>query len=112
MEEKKRTEKAGVFLMLICACCLCAGQFIWKRWDGIFPLAAGFGIYGAGTLAMLAAYRFGDLSTLQPINSVSYVIAAVWGSIFFEEPITAGKAAGIAAIMLGVFFLARGDAAE
>lgn len=102
----------GVLLMMICAVCLCTGQFIWKNYDGFLPLVAGFGIYGLGALAMLCAYRFGSLSILQPLNSVSYVIAAVLGAVFFDEVITAGKVIGIASIMLGVFFLSRGEAAE
>lgn len=113
MEKKeKRTGWIGILLMLVCAVCLCTGQFIWKYFEGLIPLIIGFGIYGLGALAMLCAYRFGSLSVLQPINSVSYVIAAVLGNIFFHEAITAGKVAGIAAIMLGVFFLARGEVAE
>ncbi len=60
---------------------------------------------------MLCAYRFGSLSVLQPINSVSYVIAAILGSIFFQEAITAKKAIGIALIMAGVVLLARDEVA-
>jgi len=111
-EEKKKTNGLGVALMLACAVCLCAGQFIWKAYGGLLSLIAGFGIYGLGALLMLSAYRFGSLSVLQPINSVSYVIAAILGSVFFDETLTAGKAVGIALIMLGVFFLARGDVSE
>lgn len=110
--EKEKNGSLGIALMLVCAVCLCAGQFIWKRYDGLLPLVSGFGIYGLGALAMLSAYRFGSLSVLQPLNSVSYVIAAILGSVFFHEAITAGKALGIALIMLGVFFLARDGAAE
>lgn len=110
MTETKRTTKTGVILMLFCACCLCGGQFIWKRWDGILPLLAGFMVYGMGALAMLVAYRFGDLSTLQPINSVSYVVSAVLGYLAFQEPVTAGKVIGIIAIIAGVILLAKGDA--
>lgn len=113
MEKKeKRTGWIGVILMLICAGCLCTGQFIWKYYEGLLSLIIGFGIYGLGALSMLCAYRFGSLSVLQPINSVSYVIAAVLGSIFFNESITAGKVIGIAAIMAGVFLLARDGVAE
>lgn len=60
---------------------------------------------------MLCAYRFGSLSVLQPINSVSYVIAAILGSIFFQEAITVKKAIGIALIMAGVVLLARDEVA-
>ena len=97
----------GIFLMLMCAMCLCIGQFIWKYYDGIFSLAGGFGIYGLGALAMLCAYQFGSVSVLQPINSVSYVAAAVLGNIFFDEVISAGKVIGILAIIAGVVLLAQ-----
>lgn len=113
MEQKKRRNgRIGVMLMLFCAVCLCMGQFVWKYYDGFLPLIIGFGIYGLGALSMLCAYRFGTLSALQPINSVSYVIAAILGSIFFDEAITAGKVIGIMMIMLGVVFLAKGEVAE
>lgn len=111
-KKEKKAGWVGVLLMLFCAVCLCTGQFIWKYYDGFLSLAAGFGIYGLGALAMLCAYRFGSLSVLQPINSVSYVIAAVLGNVFFNEAVTVGKAVGITLIMLGVFFLARGEVAE
>lgn len=104
---KRRTGMLGVLLMLLCAVCLCAGQFIWKCYSGVFPLITGFAIYGLGALAMLCAYRFGSISALQPINSVSYVIAAILGNIFFQEAISIGKAGGIVVIMAGVILLAQ-----
>lgn len=93
--------------MLACAFCLCMGQFIWKRSDSLLLIAVGFVIYGMGAIAMLAAYRFGSLSVLQPINSVSYIVSAVLGAIFFNEPLTILKLVGIALIMAGVVILAR-----
>ncbi len=111
-KEKKKTSGLGIALMLVCSVCLCTGQFIWKRFDGPLSLVIGLGIYGLGAMAMLSAYRFGSLSVLQPVNSVSYVISAILGSALFNEAITVGKALGIALIMLGVFFLTRGDAAK
>lgn len=104
---KRRTGMLGVLLMLLCAVCLCAGQFIWKCYSGGLPLITGFAIYGLGALAMLCAYRLGSVSALQPINSVSYVLAAVLGNAFFHEPISIGKAAGIVVIMAGVILLAQ-----
>ncbi len=97
----------GILLMLLCAVCLCAGQFIWKCYEGLLPLILGFGIYGLGALAMLYAYRFGSVSALQPVNSVSYAVSAILGRVFFDEALTLGKAAGIAVIMAGVVLLAQ-----
>lgn len=111
MQKQEHMGSLGVLLMLICACCLCAGQFIWKCWDGILPLVSGFGVYGIGALAMLVAYRFGSLSTLQPINSVSYVLSAVLGLVVFDEAITVGKIIGILVIMTGVVLLTKEESA-
>lgn len=109
IKETQKTSGLGIGLMLVCAVCLCMGQFIWKRYDGLVPMAVGFVIYGLGALAMLIAYRFGSLSVLQPINSVSYIISAILGAAFFQEAITLGRLLGILIIMAGVAFLARGE---
>ena len=101
--------KIGILLMLLCAVCLCTGQFIWKRYDGLLPLAAGFAVYGIGALSMLCAYRFGSLSVLQPINSISYVVSAVLGALYFQEQITLLRIIGIIVIMGGVILLAHGE---
>ena len=112
MDGKKKTSVLGILLMLICAVCLSLGQFLWKSFEGPLYIAVGFGIYGLGAISMLCAYRFGSLSVLQPINSVSYVIAAILGRVFLNEAITVDKVIGIAMIMAGVFFLARGEVME
>lgn len=98
--------------MLLCAGCVCISQFIWKCFDGLLPLVIGFGIYGIGALSMLYAYRFGSLSALQPINSISYVFSAILGNVFFDEVVTTGKIAGIMLIMAGVVLLAKGEVTE
>lgn len=112
MKEEKKTSTRGIPLMLICAVCLSLGQFLWKSHEGWLYFVIGLGIYGLGALSMLCAYRVGSLSVLQPINSVSYVIAAILGKVFFCEVITVEKAIGIALIMAGVVFLAREGVVE
>lgn len=108
-EKTQWKEAIGICLMLVCAVCLCTGQFIWKYYGNIFSVFIGFGIYGMGAMAMLCAYSFGRLSVLQPLNSVSYIISTVLGSIFFQERITGGKVIGILVLMAGIIFLTGGD---
>ena len=43
MQQKKPgSQTIGILLMLLCVVCLCMGQFIWKKYDGVIALAAGF----------------------------------------------------------------------
>ena len=112
MEQSHGKTGIGVALMLLCTVCLCLGQFIWKRYDGVLPLIMGFGAYGLGALAMLAAYRFGSLSVLQPINSVSYIISTLLGALYFGERITPLRIIAIVVIMFGVILLAKGESVK
>jgi undecaprenyl phosphate-alpha-L-ara4N flippase subunit ArnE len=99
----------GVVLMLVCAVCLCMGQFIWKKYLGLLPMLVGFMVYGMGALSMLIAYRFGKLSVLQPLNCIGYIISTVLGALFFGEQLTLLKLVGIIIIMVGVVLLTKGD---
>jgi undecaprenyl phosphate-alpha-L-ara4N flippase subunit ArnE len=74
-------------------------------------LFSGFAIFGLGAALMIFAYRYGELSVLQPLNSMSYVYSLFLGSIVFHENITISKIIGVVAIIAGVLLLGRGSAA-
>ncbi len=95
--------------MLCCSVALCLGQFIWKYYDGVASLAVGFLVYCVGAMLMLVSFRFGRLSVLQPINSVSYVFAAVLGALFFSETLNGLRILGIAIIIVGIILLVGGE---
>ena len=103
--KKKNHGIYGIILMVICSLCLCLGQLIWKYYSGIIALMGGFLIYGIGAMSMIAAYKFGKLSILQPINSVSYIFSSAIGLYVFHETIGIEKIIGIASIILGVIIL-------
>jgi len=46
--------------MLLCAACLCLGQFVWKIMPGynLLYMLSGFAIYAIGALSMIFAYRY------------------------------------------------------
>jgi undecaprenyl phosphate-alpha-L-ara4N flippase subunit ArnE len=73
-------------------------------------LLSGFAIFGLGALLMILAYRYGELSVLQPINSMSYVYSLFLGHVIFQEDITVFRITGVAAIMLGILFPGLGSA--
>jgi undecaprenyl phosphate-alpha-L-ara4N flippase subunit ArnE len=97
----------GITLMLFCSLCLCLGQLIWKLMPGLhwMYLLSGFAVFGCGAVLMILAYRYGELSVLQPVNSMSYVYSLLLGYAVFHEEITFFRIIGVIAIMSGVLLL-------
>ena len=97
--------------MLLCAACLCLGQLIWKLMPdyNLVYLLSGFVIYAVGALSMIIAYRYGELSVLQPINSMSYVFSTIIAILILHEKIPLVTIAGIVLIVSGVVVLGAGS---
>ncbi len=115
--------------MLISALSLAVGQLLWSFADlsdagtkvgsfsGIVSLvlaiAPGFIVYAVGALVMTIALGSGELSVLQPINSMSYVFALILSMIFQPEvKITVFMVVGIFVIMAGVVMIGGGSKNE
>jgi len=62
----------------------------------------GFLIFAAGALSMIFAYRYGEVSVLQPINSMSYVFSSIIGVFVLNEIFPTTKIIGIVLIISGV----------
>jgi undecaprenyl phosphate-alpha-L-ara4N flippase subunit ArnE len=96
----------GVLLIILSALCVTAGQLLWKlSADHFYLVFVGFALYALGALLMIMAFRFGELSVLHPMLSVSYVLAILIGYFFLSEPVTLTKVGGVAAIFIGMLFL-------
>ena len=111
MRESFQKNKKGILLMLLSSICVCVGQLLWKlsAQYGILVMLAGFCFYGIGALVMLAAYRFGKLSVLQPMLSLNYVLSILLAAFVLKESITLWKCVGVLAIIAGVVLIAGGD---
>jgi len=68
-------------------------------------LFGGFVIYAAGALFMVIAYRYGELSVLQPINSMSYVFSIIIAVFILHEEIPPINIVGILLIVSGVVII-------
>jgi len=96
----------GIILIILSALCVTAGQLLWKlSADRFYLVFVGFALYALGALLMIMAFRFGELSVLHPMLSVSYVLAIFVGYFFLSEPVTLTKVGGVAAIFMGMLFL-------
>jgi len=65
-------------------------------------LLGGYAIYAAGALSMIFAYRYGELSVLQPINSMSFVFSTIIALFILHEKIPVLNIVGITLIITGV----------
>ena len=97
--------------MTVSSICACVGQLFWKlaMERGMLIMLSGFLFYGIGALIMLTAYRFGQLSVLQPMLSLNYVLSIVLGSVILKESVTILKCMGVLIIISGVIMIAGGD---
>jgi len=68
-------------------------------------LLSGFAIFAIGTLSMIFAYRFGELSMLHPINSMSYVFSAIIAVFVLHEKMPLINIVGIIFIVSGVIVI-------
>lgn len=64
--------------------------------------------YVLSSFFFILAIRQGELSFLYPMVALSYVWTLLWSKIFFGEPFTRNKFAGIALILAGVALLNLG----
>lgn len=106
-----KKNKKGIILMLLSSICVCFGQLFWKIYisNSIIYLILGFALYAIGALFMLNAYKYGELSVLQPILSSNYVFAIILASTILHEKIYVNDFFGIFAIIIGVILVCGGS---
>lgn len=107
MRTSFQRNKKGIYLIICSAVLVCVGQLLWKLsvTQGVIALFIGFIFYGVGALSMLVAYRYGQLSILQPMLSLNYVLSAILGLLVLHETFSLPKGIGIVIITLGVILI-------
>ena len=71
-------------------------------------LALGIGGYLVSTVFFMTGIAKGEISILFPMVSVGYVWTMLWSKLFFDEPLTRGKMAGLRLILAGCVLLGLG----
>ncbi len=121
IESLKRNGK-GMLMMLVSAICLAVGQLMWKLagasdfgafladglpglWKLFLALLPGFIIYGIGAIVMTIGLGYGELSVLQPMNSLSYVFALILTVVVLSEPVSPLMVIGVFVIIAGVMLM-------
>lgn len=73
-------------------------------------LMAGIVMYGLSSVFFVRGMAAGELSVLYPMVALGYMWTILWSRIFFNEPLTWGKAGGLALIFAGLACLGLGQA--
>jgi len=86
-----------------------------RHWASIvfnWRLAVGIATYMLSSVLFVKGVSNGELSVLYPMVSLGYICTLVWSRVFFHEPITTAKLAGVGLILVGIVFLSIGNAAR
>ncbi len=70
-------------------------------------IVGGLALYGLGTVLWLAVLSRAELSQAYPFVGLSFVLTAIFGVVLFNDAMSAGRIAGIAAIVVGVYLVGR-----
>jgi drug/metabolite transporter (DMT)-like permease len=71
-------------------------------------LLVGIAFFLASSVIYLKGIQHGELTILYPMISLGYVWTLLWSRLFFGEPLTREKFAGLGLIIAGIAFLALG----
>ncbi len=82
------------------------GKSVWTFVNS--RLILGVALYLGSSLIYALGLRGGQLSVLYPIVSLGYVFTLLWSKLFFNEPLTRYKVAGVSLILVGVFLVGMG----
>ena len=115
--DKEKT--IAIIIVVLCTILTSSGQLFLKLGSNnlsldIFNLIqnywllAGIVLYGMGAILFIIALKFGELSVVYPIISLSFVWVTLLSSLFLNEELTSLKFSGIPLILIGVCLIGIG----
>jgi multidrug transporter EmrE-like cation transporter len=72
-------------------------------------LGVGIALYLISFVFYYLGLKHGELSVLFPMVSFGYIWTLLWSRMFFQEPFSRRKLAGLALILAGIFVLNIGN---
>lgn len=101
------TKLKAIGLALLCALLVATAQIFQKIGGNnlpelTWPILIGLILYTIGWLVFITALKDGELTVVFPIVATSYIIAAIYALIIFNEQISLLRWIGIVFIFAGV----------
>ena len=110
------TKSWAVALVIFCTLLTSTAQIFLKfgaqKLPAIFsntPLIVGMLLYGIGAVALITAFKGGEVTVLYPIIATSYVWVTLLSRVYFGESLSVLKFLGVFSIILGICFIGFGS---
>lgn len=114
-----KTHPLAILAVALATLLTASGQFLFKLgtanltlgWDLLhnWYLIGGFAIYGISAIILVVSLKYGELSVLYPIVSLSFVWVNILSFEFLSETLNSYKWAGVCFIILGVSLIGFGS---
>ncbi|MFH1072281.1 MAG: hypothetical protein V1743_02530 [Nanoarchaeota archaeon] len=122
-EKKKKFGKklyTGIALVICCTLFIGVAQILFKKGMADFSLAlselvmnyyliGGIALYAVGTVLLIFAFKLGELSTMFPFVSLSFVWVLLLSSLVLHEPVIVFDYIGVAFIIGGISMIGVGS---
>lgn len=114
-----KTHPLAILAVALATLLTATGQFLFKigtahmtlDWTLLqnFYLIGGFAVYGISAVILVISLKYGELSVLYPIVSLSFVWVNILSFEFLSETLNSYKWAGVCLIILGVSCIGFGS---
>lgn len=115
-----RTPLWSIFLVAGCTILTSLGQLLFKLGMNRFAssvvgvltnfhLLGGLLFYGFGALGLIVAFKYGEMSVLYPVVSLSFIWVALLSFFFLNEQIRTFEVVGLFMILVGVTMIGKGS---
>ncbi len=115
----QKTHPLAIISVMLATLLTATGQFLFKLgtanltfgWDLLhnWYLIGGFAIYGISAAILVISLKYGELSVLYPVISLSFVWVNIISFEYLGEQLTTFKWAGVSLIILGVTCIGFGS---
>lgn len=109
------TKLKAIGLAILCAIFISTAQIFQKlgaqRLPEIltnWPIFVGILLYIIAWLALIAAFKEGEVTFVFPIVAISYILVTIYALLIFNEPISSLRWAGVVLIFAGVTMIGAG----
>ena len=113
------TKPFAIIMMVFCTALTSIAQVFYKKGSALltfdiisiitnYNILIGLVLYATGAVIMIYAFKYGEVTVLYPIVTLSYVWVSLLSVYFFNELMSFYKWLGVIVIIIGIVFIGFG----